>query len=312
MNNHERYKKYKNKLGLLGLEDIFKVRLLDDDEVVLEEVIDKESDGKLVIPSFITGIENRDSLFKSRRLNVASSEVLKGCNFSEIVVEMGGGNSDKVLDLSGLCNGLESEHIKLDIISNRDIKIDGLFKNCIELERVDLSIKGRVLGMNSVFRWCENLKVVDIECSDTSYIKDIGYMFDGCSSISSIDMSIFKSNKIEYMDALFSNCHELECIDLSMLDLSEVKSMSWMFNKCVKLNKIKFGIQHLNKLETMDNMFRFCNGLESIDMSGLYFKEKDGGYGNKFNLSGVSRLKVNDTYKYADDRYIEHIEHIDM
>ena len=41
MNNHERYKKYKNKLGLLGLEDIFKVRLLDDDEVVLEEVIDK-------------------------------------------------------------------------------------------------------------------------------------------------------------------------------------------------------------------------------------------------------------------------------
>ena len=96
----------------------------------------------------------------------------------------------------------------------------------------------QVTDMNHMFRWCINLRSLDVSSFNTSKMSDMRGVFNDCSSLTNLDVSGFNTSQVIYMDELFMDCGNLKSLDLRNFNTQKVKYMGEMFNECSSLSKI--------------------------------------------------------------------------
>ena len=133
MSNHEMAKRYIKKQELIGVE-VLDIELISNDRVRLIGVKNKEDRGRLVIPSFITDIGVGDD---------GSIGLLNGCKYSDVYIENKEDKDGMLLNIRGLCSGMESKQIKFGVKYPEYISdISSLFSGNSELESVDIDLSG--------------------------------------------------------------------------------------------------------------------------------------------------------------------------
>ena len=216
VSNHELAKRYKEKSKLIG-KDILEIQYKNFDRVLLVDVLDKEDDGRLVIPRFITDI---------RLNNYKDGGVLGGCRYSEIYID----NNDRLESIKGLCDKINSDRLKLSCRSGGNIKdMSQLFNRATKLVEVDISeLEMRnVVSIEEMFRYCENLERLDIGNFRGDSLCNIANMFDGCTSIEYIDINgidtrymkeLYKSQRkmfnINPLYGVFYDCKSLKGLNV--------------------------------------------------------------------------------------------------
>ena len=255
--NSELAELYDRKQRLLG-NKVIEFIVVDEDNVLLLRVLDKENEGRLEIPSFITGIIGSDPLNK--------------CNYSEIYIN---NRDDKEFIARGLCSGMESRKLKVKFKNWSNVVDMGyMFNVCKNLEELDLDgiDTSRVRSMRGMFNRCKRLKRIDVSRWDTSQVEDMYEMFSGCESLKELDISKWDTSKVVWMSYIFSECSSLKSIDISNLNTNNIKYMGYMFNECSNLEYIRLGELDLRNVEDMDGIFSYCELLKKLDMRGLKFK----------------------------------------
>ena len=163
MSNHDMARIYVNKHRLLGVKCNFVLRLEDKDEVVLVDVKDKNDNGRLVIPSFITKIEG----VKSGRMP------LRFCNYSEIYVD---NQKDRLISAKYLCAGMRSSVLKVVFKYPENVSSTyGMFEYNVLLEEVDISgiSLQNVVNMRNMFKNCRNMRNIYLGNQNKYSIKNL-------------------------------------------------------------------------------------------------------------------------------------------
>ena len=105
----------------------------------------------------------------------------------------------------------------------------------IDLEGFDTSL---ITDMSSMFRNCNNLKVLDISGFDTENVSIMAEMFRGCSSLTTLNTSSLQTSNVTIMASMFAGCSSLTKLDLSNLDTSKVTNMDSMLSNCISLTEL--------------------------------------------------------------------------
>ena len=103
----------------------------------------------------------------------------------------------------------------------------------------------------------------DLNCIDTSEIKDMSHLFDSyfnkMSDINfNFDISKWDVSNVTNMESMFFNCKKFDC-DLSKWNVSKVKNMHSMFINCYKFTGKGLENWNVSNVKDMCNIFRNCN-----------------------------------------------------
>ena len=235
---------------------ILDINLLSNDRVELKEVLDKDGDGRLVIPRFIT--------------DIGSYRPLGGCRYTEVYVDNSGLNEG--FDASFLCAEMESIRLKVVFKHGERVKrMANMFYDCNNLKYIDISCidTSNVEDMSGLFRNCSLLEEIDFGNINTSKVKNMSSMFYHCNTITELNISNFDTSNVEDMESMFNGCFKLSKIDTSKLHTSKVKSMEYMFYDCRELSELDLRRFNTEKVNNMKNMFNGCSSLKHIDLSNF-------------------------------------------
>ena len=96
--------------------------------------------------------------------------------------------------------------------------------------------------------------------SNTSNVTDMESMFRGCSGLTLLDVSSFNTSNVTQMYYMFYDCSGLESLTLSNFDTSNVTNMENMFIGCTNLKTIRMAgckqptIDKIKERLTKDNI----------------------------------------------------------
>ena len=140
----------------------------------------------------------------------------------------------------------------IDFLNDLNIKniknISGLFKGCIFLENIDMSI---------------------FNCKK---IEDISYLFEKCEALKKVNFENFNADKINNMSCLFRNCTKLKEIKFDKLSTKYVKDFSNMFYNCISLKELNLSGFDTKEATNFYGMFQNCFSLTSIILSSFNTK----------------------------------------
>ena len=278
-------KRYMDKQMLIGRE-VLELRLLDNDKVELIEVLDKEDIGRLVIPSFITGMRG-----------YLGYGVLKGCRYREVYID----NKDGI-KFSGryLCAGMESDELVVNMrYPEMLVDMSYIFSGC-SAKRIDISglDTRNVENMNGLYYYCGNIEHIDLTGVNTSKVKNMENMFSGCSKLKSVDMSGLDLSAVMHMMGMFRGSGEIRSVDLSNTRLHNVIDMKQMFYNCFSLESIKIGKVELPNVSDIRYIFNGCVKLRDLDMD-LRLTNK-----NAIKVGGIFNRSYLYSKHIADIKYI--------
>lgn len=208
-------------------------------------------EGKEVI-DVITGIENREAIFKER--NNATSRL----------------TTVEVVD-TGI----------------KPITMERWFEGCqnlasLKLEKLDTS---QVTSMYCMFHDCSKLTTLDLSGFDTSSVTDMGWMFHECGNLTSVNVSSFNTSNVTNMFAMFYECSSLKSLSLRNFDTSKVTNMSLMFSYCRELTTLDVSSFKTPTVKNITAMFQSCDSLTSLDLSN-FDTSQVGNMGNMFSGCG--------------------------
>ena len=144
-------------------------------------------------------------------------------------------------------------------------------KNYKNIRYIDIPIyEGQyAINCDAMFYGGNSLVGIDgITYFDTSYVTDMGEMFQQCNKLSSLDLSNFDTSKVTNMWGLFSNCISLRVLDLSSFDTSKVTDMGYMFNECKSLTTIK-GTLDFSSCTFIQGMFDNTPKLRNVHLKNV-------------------------------------------
>lgn len=326
MSNHEMAKEYLNKFKVAKMPADIVISFLDNDRVSLDRVVNTNSDGKFVMPSFIT--EHSIQAFKncifseivighdypdwhglfwgmnSERLTIKYSgkhlknlkEAFKECR-SLVSLDVSSLDTSDVTDMSFMfyeCDSLKS--LDVSRFSTGSVStMKGMFRFCKWLRQLDVSRFNtrNVTDMSCMFSGCASLRALDLNNFNTGNVTDMSYMFEGCQSIVSLDLRKFNTTKVEDMISMFNGCYKLAALDVSSFDTSNVKNMVYMFSGCSSLKSLTVSNFDTRDVKDMAYMFSGCSSLTELDLS--YFNTRligSRGSGSMMHMfSGCKSLK---------------------
>ncbi len=120
--------------------------------------------------------------------------------------------------------------------------------------------------------FCEFKLVESISFNDnfnTSYIKDMSYMFMYTESLKTLDVSSFNTSSVTDMTATFSAITSLENLDLSNFNTSNVTNMAGMFGGSISLESLNVSSFDTSNTLLMVGMFSELNNLKTLDVSSF-------------------------------------------
>lgn len=197
----------------------------------------------------VTGIDTSKSIFLGQAFkNCEKLEVAPNIDLSCAI--------DSAYSIFEGCKSI-TRTPKITNINSSLSDLSYLFKNCVNLQEVEVFDLGPVINITEMFRGCEVLR--EIPLFDTSKVVNMSGMFSGCTSISNIP-STLKLNSAENLSNLFNGCIAITTIP--QLDTSTVKNMSAMFANCTSLRSIPQ--LNTSNVTDMSNLFSGCRSLETV------------------------------------------------
>lgn len=268
MTRHERAKDYVRKCNALGGSKL-ELELLPFDRVKLIDVTDKESTGKIVIPSFVTHFEVE---FENEGDRVGSGP-FEDCQFTEICIE-----NETIIDCKYLFSFMNSDKLHIE------------FKN-----------PGLIEDVTGMFAYCRNLeKITGIGNIDIRNIRSLEYLFKGCESLEDVTcISSWDTMYITNMVEIFSGCISLEDIEfLSSWNTENLELLYYAFANCGISSLKPISNWNTGKLENLDGVFHYCNleslnGLENWDTRKLQSLEAT--FEGNEHLTDISAIRNWDT-----------------
>ena len=157
-------------------------------------------------------------------------------------------------------------------INDEQISFKELFKDCINIEFVDLALLTTegITDMESMFEGCTNLSIVNTTNLKTSNVVSMKSMFKSCVSLTALDVSKFDTSKVNNMETMFSNCQKIRVLDISNFKVEKVTSMRAVFEYCSSLTTLNLYEFMTIRVTDMSFMFYECSNLKSIDVSSFY------------------------------------------
>ena len=168
---------------------------------------------------------------------------------------------------------VEKNKDKLDIIiNNTKYNLIGKTKKkdiYLEVILIQKDENEYLKDMSCMFFDCKYIKefnqFIDNKIIDFTHVKNISYMFKYCSNIKVLNVSLFNFTKIQNMVQLFYGCESLiEINGLNCWNTKNVTSMADMFNSCKKLTKINLESFDTNNVTVFKKMFNNCSSLKSL------------------------------------------------
>jgi len=146
------------------------------------------------------------------------------------------------------------------------------FLNCDilrEIENIECLNTSEVRNMHIMFAFCKKLESVDVSHFDTRKVEDMGAMFSNCKSLKSIDLSNFDTSNLWMMMSMFIGCNNLTEINLSSFNTSKVEYLSYLFNGCSNLKTLYFGsgFTSTNSV-SCEEVFVDCPNLSKVVFTG--------------------------------------------
>ena len=87
--------------------------------------------------------------------------------------------------------------------------------------------------LSGLFYDCMNLQRIDLSGFDTSNVTSMANMFHECRQLTNINFgNNFNTQNVTQMNGMFNNCYALTTLDLSSFDTSKVEDISDMFSGC--------------------------------------------------------------------------------
>ena len=309
--NNELWRKYKNSIKTVKLNNVTKIESLDNffysldkvesiqftncdfsnvtdlsylfsgclslkelDLSVFKNVKITNMEGAFQKCSSLTGIDL--SMLDTSRLTNAKSLFYDCKKITSI--DLTGWNVRYVRDMSNMfydCYDLYELKLfdkEFSYVSN----IEGMFKNCSSIEEIDLDDweTPRVTSLNNLFSGCESLESLKAKNLFNSNITDMSYTFEECAIANDIDFSEIDTSNVTNMSGMFSGCN-LYGMDLSLLDTSNVTDMSSMFYNCTNLKEFPLGKMNLSSVRDMVNMFASCEFVNIKFPDDMILKDVD-------------------------------------
>ena len=155
-------------------------------------------------------------------------------------------------------------------------------------------------SMEMMFRFCYNVKELDLRNFNTSSVTNMGYMFQRCDSLEKLDLSSFdfsvcttlfcflqkcysleelilpatvNTNNITNTSQMCLSCTSLVNIDLSNFSFPAVTNFSGMFSGCTALEEINLSTAVGSSATNVSNMFKNCTSLTTLDIRSWVFKD---------------------------------------
>ncbi len=122
-------------------------------------------------------------------------------------------------------------------------------------------------NVNKMYSAYWYVSTIDLNKIDTSYMTDMGDMFNGCSALRSLDLSSFNTANVTSMSSMFTGCSALRSLDLSSFNTANVTSMSSMFSDCSDLRSLDLSSFNTANVTDMSVMFYDCGSLSTLDLS---------------------------------------------
>lgn len=232
--NHELAREYELKLKALGIPQVLKYRLIDNDEVVLLRVTDYESTGRFVVPSFITCASLKGQYGWTNIL-----QPFVKCKFTEIYVD---NRVENIFDATGLCMGMESKRISLRFRNpNKVNSIRMLFRESRLAEEIELNSfkNNRELSLARVFEGCTHLKRIKMPELEIGPTYSIEGMFSNCKSLEEIDLRNINLDKLIIMHSAIQGCYGLKRVYMRNTRESRVIEMKRALNNNLRENKVE-------------------------------------------------------------------------
>lgn len=159
------------------------------------------------------------------------------------------------IDLSS-CSNLK----KLGLPYNVPGKINGVFEGCSNLTEIKLDGASLKEICENTFKDCKKLRTIDLStCSKLRKIEK--NMFENCEKIESITLP---DNITEIGSSAFQNCVELKNIDLSNLALTSIGG--YAFYECKSIGEINLS-KSVDLTEFSNGVFNSCKMLKNINIS---------------------------------------------
>ena len=196
------------------------------------------------------------------------------------------------------------------------------FQNVESIKFNNIFDTSNVINMNSMFRNCISLEKLDLSSFNTSNVSNMSYIFSGSlvndsqtiMSLNELDMSNFNTRNVENMEYMFFNCGNLTTIDVSSFDTHNVNSMKSMFNMP---NDLSSHVEHIvfgenwntENVTDMSYMFGENTSLKTIDLSNFNTRNVDNMYylfGRCTNLRTIYATENFDVSNVTDYRYMFH------
>ena len=135
---------------------------------------------------------------------------------------------------------------------------------------VEVKIKGEITlpedsSLCALFKDCVNMEKINLAGLDTSEVVDMSGMFENCIKVKEMDLSTFDTVKVTDMSRMFYGCKALTNLDLSSFTTVKTDDMHNMFNKCKNLYQIVLG----DRFSTVGSGNTDCGNL-SIRETGKY------------------------------------------
>ncbi len=152
--------------------------------------------------------------------------------------------------------------------------MESMFRECSSLTMLDLSSFNtqNVTDMNSMFRNCSSLNSIDVRSFNTQNVTDMSYMFDHCSSVQILVTRSWNTKNVTDMNSMFRNCSSLLSVDLGSFNTENVTNMQNMFSGCSSLPSINLSSFNTSKVLDMYGMFSSCSSLQALDLSSFNTK----------------------------------------
>lgn len=157
-----------------------------------------------------------------------------------------------------------------DVEFDKDIK--GMFRECYNLERLDLtnSCMSKVENMTGLCFHLENLHEVSMCNIDLSSVETTANMFACCSSLVKADLSNSDLSGVRKIAAMFSTCERLKYLNISGLDLDSVTEAYCFAADCSSLEDLTIGC--IGSRASMEyskkyQLFNGCSRLKGIKVN---------------------------------------------
>ena len=171
-------------------------------------------------------------------------EMFKNCRNLTYIDDINNWDVSNVVLMYQMFNGCDSFSY-VDLSNWNAPKVTNLsemFNSCDKLVDVKLGTFGdKLIYMNYLFAYCNNLKSVDVSKIDTSNVMYMNHMFYECKELLNLDLSTFNTSNLYYVYDMFNGCTNLQTLNVTGWDISKVKDCKYMFTNCSSLSKLILG-----------------------------------------------------------------------